>query len=104
MISIPSTGSTTIKLYNVALAPNYNSNLILLGQLQKSGIIYYDSPNAMMLMRKGRIIAQARRDQNLFILDLALPGQAMSVRTRAMAITGRGRSTYFVSQNKQIRI
>ncbi len=33
-----------------------------------------------------------------------MPGQAMSVRTRAIAITSQGRPTYIICQNKQIRI
>lgn len=58
----------------------------------------------MTLMRKSRIIAQAKKNQNLFTLDLALPGQVMSVRMRAMAITGWGYPTCLVSQNKWICI
>lgn len=55
-------------------------------------------------MRKSQVIAYAKRDQNLFTLDLALPGQVMSVRTKAMAIAGQGRPTHLVSQNKSIRL
>lgn len=58
----------------------------------------------MTLMRKDKVIAHAKRVQNLFTLDLAAPGQAMSVRSRAMTITGRGRPTHLVSQNKRICI
>lgn len=58
----------------------------------------------MTLMREGQIIAQARKEQNLFTLDLALPGQIMLVRTRVMTITGQGRLTHLVNQYKQIRI
>lgn len=43
-------------------------------------------------------------NQNLFELDLILPGQVMSIRIKAMTITGRDRLTHFVSQNKQIPI
>lgn len=88
IVSIFLTGGIIIELHNVALAPNCNSNLISLGQLWGSGIIYRNSSNAMMLIRGGQIIAQARRDQNLFTLDLALPAQAISVKTRVMTING----------------
>lgn len=74
IVSIPLSNDTLIEFYNVALAPNCNSNLILLGQLRESGITYYDNLIAMILMRKGKIIAQAKRNQNFSTLDLALPG------------------------------
>lgn len=93
-VSIPLSDGTTIELHNVALAPECDSNLVSLGQLRESNITYHDSPTAMTLMRKGKVIAQAKRNQNLSTLNLASPGQAMSVRSRpmAMAINGRGPS------------
>lgn len=108
-VSIPLTGGRTIKLHNVALAPNCDSNLISLGQLRESGISYHDNPSTMTLMRGGEIIAHAKRDHNLFTLEAAIPGQVMSAisrstASRVMAITGRGRPTHLVSQNKRIRL
>lgn len=58
-------------------------------------------------MREGNIIAHAKRDFDLFLLDLAVSGAAMSVRNlkpKAMAISGRGRPTHLVSTNKRIRV
>lgn len=101
-VSIPLSGGTAIKLHNVALAPNCDSNLISLGQLRESGIRYHDNPTAMTLMRNGKIIAHAKRERNLFTLDLAAPNQAMSA--KVMAIRGRGRPTHLVSPNKRIRL
>lgn len=104
-VSIPLANGNTIKLQNVALAPDCDSNLISLGQLQESGITYRDDPTAMTLMRSREIIALARRERNLFILDLARPGRAMAtISQKAMAITGRGRPTNLLSQNKRIRL
>ena len=98
----------TIELHNVAYTPECNSNLIFLGQLRESGISFHDDPTTMMLMRKRKVIAHAKREQNLFVLKLAAAGVAMTIRSlkprRTMAITGRGRPTHLVSQNKRIRV
>ncbi len=93
-----------IELHNVALAPNCDSNLISLGQLRESGISYHDNPSAMTLMRVGEIIAHAKKNHNLFILNTAMPGQVMSAISRAMTTTGQGQPTHLVSQNKRIRL
>lgn len=53
-------------------------------------------------MQNGRVIAHAKRERNLFTLDLAAPSQVMSA--RAMAIRGRGRPSHFESQKKRIRL
>ena len=109
-VSIPLADGSKIELQNVALAPGCDSNLISLGQLRETGITFHDDPTAMTLMRNGKIIAQAKRDRNLFTLELAQPGRAMatikavSILPKAMAIQGRGRPTHLVSQNKRIRL
>lgn len=106
-VAIPLSGGKTIELHNVAFAPECDSNLISLGQLRESGITYHDDPTMMTLMKDGSAIAHAKRERNLFILDLAIPGVAMSIRClkpKAMAITGRGRPTHLVSRNKRIRV
>ena len=103
-VSIPLTDGTTIELQNVTLALGCDSNLISLGQLRESGITYHNDPDSMTLMKNGSIIARAKRNHNLFTLDLAMPGQIMSAISRAMAITGRGRPTHLVSLNKHIRL
>lgn len=97
-IAIPLADRSSIELHNVAYAPDCDSNLILLGQLRDSGIKYIDNNEAMTLVQSGRIIAQTRRDRNLFILDLlATPNQAMQV-------IGRGRPTHLISKNKKVRV
>lgn len=96
-IAIPLANGSSIELRNVVYAPDCDSNLISLGQLRDSGIKYIDDNEAMTFVRSGRIIAQARRDLNLFILDLAIPN-------RAMQVTGRGRPTHLVSKNKKVRV
>lgn len=103
-VAIPLATGTTIELHNVAFAPQCDSNLISLGQLRESGITYHDNPTEMTLMKDGQVIANAKRERNRFILDLAAPGKAMVVMTKAMAIIGRGRPTHLVSHNKHVRI
>lgn len=102
-VSIPLANGNTIELQNVALALDYDSNLISLEQLQENRITYHNDPSAITLMRNGEIIALARRERNLFMLDLIRPGRAMAtISQKAMATTGRGWPTNLVSQNKQI--
>lgn len=109
-VSIPLADGSTIELHNVALAPGCDLNLISLGQLRESGITYHDNPAAMTLMKDGKVIAHARKNRNLFTLELAQPGRAMatiktvSIQLRTMAITGGGRPTHLVSQNKRIHL
>ena len=109
-VSIPLTDGSEIELQNVALAPGCDSNLIFLGQLRETGITFYDNLTVMTLMRNGKIIAQAKRDQNLFTLEFAQLGKAIatiktvSILPKAMAIQRRGQPTHHVSQNKRIRL
>lgn len=102
IVKILPSGGTLIKLYNVALVPDCSSNLISLGQLQKSEIIYYDNLTFMTLMRSKKIIVYTRRERNLFMLELIIPNQVMSA--KMMKIKRRGRPTYLVSPNKHIRL
>lgn len=117
-VSIPLKGGR-IDLQNVALATECDSNLISLGQLRERGISFHDNPASMTLMIDGEIIAQARRSQNLFVLDLTTPGKVMRVSHtidtrfanntsppahRSLALRGQGRPTYLVSKNRKIRI
>lgn len=96
-IAIPLADGSSLKLRNVAYAPDCDSNLISLGQLCDSNIVYVDNAKAMTLMQSGQPIAHTRRDQNLFILDLVTPNKAMQV-------TGHGRPTHLVSKNKKVRV
>lgn len=72
-VFIPLTGGRTIELYNVTLTPKYDSNLISLRQLQESAISYYDNLPTMILMRGKEIIANTKRDHNMFTLEIAVP-------------------------------
>lgn len=105
-IAIPLDDGSSIRLERVAYAPECDSNLISLGQLRDSNITYVDNPDAMTLMQGGQAIAHARRDRNLFILDLATPNKVMQVTQppRAMMTQGRGRPTHLISKNKRVRI
>lgn len=113
-VSILLTDNNYIELKNVILAPGYDSNLILLGQFQETGIIYHDNPIAMTLIQQRKVITHAKRTRNLFILNLAQPGRVMVTmtiqprvmatagQTQTMAIIGRGQPIYLVSQDKRI--
>lgn len=72
-VSILLADGTTIELQNIALAPRCDSNLISLGQLWESGIAYNDDLGSMTLMKSDSIIARAKKNYNLFTLDLAIP-------------------------------
>ena len=96
-VSIPLSGGVTIELLNVALTPICDSNLISLDQLREIGITYHDNPTAMTLVRNEKIVAHAKRAQNLFILDFAASNQAISA--KVMAIGGK-RSIYTPCQPK----
>lgn len=106
-ILIPLLRRITIKLYNIALAPKCNSNLISFGKICKSRITYHDNLMTMILMRNGKVIAKVKREQNLFILDLTNPKKAIAVisppnKYHTIAMTGQECPTHLVSQNKCI--
>lgn len=50
-----------IKLLDIALVSEYNSNLISLEQLQKMGITFYDNPSYIILIKHGVVIVQVKR-------------------------------------------
>lgn len=79
IVSIPLAGNNIIELHNIALAPRYDSNLISLGQLRKSRITYYNSPTVMTLIRDRKIIVEAKKERNIFMLDLAYLIKAMAI-------------------------
>lgn len=87
----------------MVLAPNCNSNLILLGKVCKSKITYYDKPIIIILMKNEKIIALAKKEQNFFILDLVHPNKTMAtISLRVMAMTGQRQLIHLVSQNNCI--
>lgn len=127
-VVIPLKDDQSIKLEGVTYPPESNSNLISLCQLRESGIGYQDDPTSMTLRRGSEVIAYAKRNQNLFILDTVTVGKFMlateavtttnrtptappattptttPTKTRAMAISGRGRPTHLVSKHKKVRV
>lgn len=62
IVSILLINGNKIKVQNVALVLGCDSNLIFLGQLQKTGIIFYNDLTAMTLIRNGKVIIQAKRN------------------------------------------
>lgn len=86
---------SSLKLWDIAYAPDCNSNLISLSQLCNSNITYIDNFKVMKLMQAGYPIAYAKCNQNLFILELATPNKAMQ-------ITKYGWSIHWVSKNRKI--
>ena len=105
-IQIVLTGGSSIQLEGVALVPEYESNLILLGQLQDNKITYHDNSASMLLMQDGKPIAYVKRNRNLFVLDFAMPGQIMQVNgiANATTTTGQRRLTHLVSCSKKLRV
>ena len=83
---------------NVAYAPECDSNLISLGQLRETGISHHDHPKCIVLKQRGSIIGSATRRKNLFVLDTQLPPG------KAMLVKRKGRLTYLLSKNPQIRL
>lgn len=75
-------GKTTITLLNIIYTPKCNSNLISLGQLRKSGILYHNHPNFMILKQKRSTLRVANKYKNLFILETGLKAKAMLVKER----------------------
>lgn len=86
----------------MVLAPDCNSNFILLGQLQESSIIYYDNSSIMTLIRSNQTIIYVKRSYNHFTPDLIILGQHMLAISKAMTIIGQGWLTHLVSRNKGI--
>lgn len=116
-VSILLADGNTIELHNVFFAPWCDSNLISLGQLQEGEITYQNDPSEMVLVQCKEVIARAKRNQNLFTLELAQPERAMvnfTLQPKAkaaarvagqswvMAITGRDRPTQLMSRNERI--
>lgn len=61
----------------------------------------------MTLMRNKEVIIRAKKNWNLFTLNLAQLERAMTVinkRPKVIAITEQGRPTHLVSQKKRIQL
>lgn len=96
-VHLPLQSGTTMTLLNVAYTSKCDSNLILLGQLRESRISYHDHPDSMVLKQGGGTLGMAGRHKNLFVLETGL-------RAKAMLVRGRGRPTYLLSSNPQVRL
>lgn len=81
------TNGKIIELHNVAFVLSCNWNLILLGQLWKGSIIYYDKPFIMILIKGGKIIAHTKKNCNLFTLDVIILKQVISAISKVITIT-----------------
>lgn len=71
IISISLEKNNIIKIYNITVTLRCNFNLILLGQLHKNRIIYYNSLIAITLIRDKKVISKTKGKRNLFTLNLA---------------------------------
>ena len=102
-----------INLQNVALASKYDSNLISLSHLKETGIIFYHNSTSIALMKDRKIIAHAKRSQNLFIFNLTTSKKAMKISDevdtpkqihRTMKLRKQSQAMYLVSKNRRIKI
>lgn len=92
----------SIELEGVALVLECKSNLIFLGQLRDNKITYHNENTHMLLTQDGLLIAKVRRDQNLFVLDLAILRKIMQ--TNAMMTTRQGRPIHLVNRSKKVQV
>ena len=90
-------GKITMTLLNVEYAPKCDFNLISLGQLCESGILYHNHPNSMALKQGKSTLKVANRHKNLFVLETGL-------KIKAMFMKNKDRLTFLLSQNLQIRL
>lgn len=93
--------AVSIKLKGIALVLECKSNLISLKQLRDSKIIYHNKETHMLLTQNSLPITQVRRDQNLFVQDIAVPEKVIQTNIasnkHAMMTTGRKKPTYLVN-------
>ena len=87
-----------LTLSNIIFAPECDSNLISLGQLQETGISYHDYSEQMLLRQAEKTIGLTTRKRNLFIRDIQIHSRKM------ILVKDRGRPIYLLSKNPQIRL
>lgn len=75
-----------IEFHNIVLAFEYNLNVILLDQLLKNVITYYDNPNIIALMKSDKTIIYTKKSYILFTLDLAMFNQIILAISNIIAI------------------
>lgn len=72
----------------MALISMQNSNFILLDQLRKSGIIYYNNFSIMTLIRDNKTIAYIKRGHKLFTINLTISSQIiLAISSKAIVKT-----------------
>ena len=64
---------------NITYVSKYDSNLISLGQLQKTSISYYNYAKCIVLKQRGKTIRLTIKTKNLFILNTQILGKTMLV-------------------------
>lgn len=77
---------------NIANTPKCDSNLISLRQLRKSGILYHDHLDFMILKQRRSTIALAVRYKNLFIFETTL-------KNKTILVWEKERPIYLLSSN-----
>lgn len=105
-IAIPLVDGSFIRLEGVAYVFEYNSNLILLGQLRDNNIIYVDNKDTITLVQESHTIAHVRKNQNLFIFDLVILNKVMQVIQLSKVIMTQGQRLliYLISKNEKVQI
>ena len=78
----------TLRLPGVAYVPNATDNLISVGRLRDSGVTYHDAESGMLLKQYGRPIALAKREGNLFAMNVIRKEKAMSAKGRPTYLQG----------------
>lgn len=101
------TNDNNVKIYNISPISGCNSTLISSGRLRKTRIIFQKNHAAMKLMKQKKVITQAKKTLNLFILDLAHSKKAMFTITfkfKSIATLKPSLQISMVSQNKRISL
>lgn len=62
IVSISLLNNKSIELFNAALVSECESNLIFLGQLWDTGFTYYNKPIRMILVKRKKVVAYAKRN------------------------------------------
>lgn len=90
-------GKTTMTLLNIINAPKCDFNLILLGQFRKSGILYHNYPDSIILRQRKSTLGVANKHKSIFVIKT-------DSKAKAMLVKEKDRSIYLLSKNLQIRL
>lgn len=90
--------SSQLIFSNIVYIPEYYSNLISLGQLQETSILYYNYLKCIILKQKRNTIRSTTRKKKFFVFNIQfLLGKVMLAKKR-------GKFTYLLSKNLQIKL